>query len=374
FGRTIDYLRVSVTDRCNFRCLYCMPAEGTVFVPREEILSFEEIETIVGIAARLGIHKVRLTGGEPLVRQDIAVLVRMIASIPGIQDVSMTTNGSLLPDLAQPLKEAGLRRLNISLDSLDEEVCERMSRGGKLQDVLAGIQAAQDAGLAPIKVNAVVVRGLNDLEAPALARLSVTQNLHVRFIELMPIGWSPEDEPAWEVGSACEDRGEASASHAFGKSLVTIDEERMTQQALSTPIRGLETLGFEDLRERFVSSQETRERIERTFGPLEPAEVVTNGPARVFRIPGAGGTLGFISQISHDFCASCNRMRLTAEGTLRPCLMADGEEDLRAALRGGGGRAEVERRILRALGNKPFEHRLNEGIEPHSRVMSQIGG
>ncbi|HET6385495.1 MAG TPA: GTP 3',8-cyclase MoaA [Armatimonadota bacterium] len=374
FGRTIDYLRVSVTDRCNFRCLYCMPAEGAVFVPREEILNFEEIAAIVGVAARLGVRKIRLTGGEPLVRRDIVELTRMVAGIPGIRDLSMTTNGSLLGELARPLYNAGLRRINISLDSLDEEICERMSRGGKLSEVLEGIDAAQRAGLDPIKLNAVVVRGLNDEEVGRLARLSVTRGLHVRFIELMPIGWSPDDEPVWETGSGCESRGEKSAAHAFGDSFVPLESVDWKATAQSTPIRGLETIGFAEMRRRFVSAREIRARIEDELGPLTPAEVITNGPARSFRAAGGRGTIGFISQISHDFCETCNRMRLTAEGMLRPCLMADGEEDLREAIRGPEGEAEVERRILRALGNKPKEHRLDAGVEPHSRVMSQIGG
>ena len=374
FGRTIDYLRVSVTDRCNFRCVYCMPAEGAGFVPREDLLRFEEMNAIVRVMAELGVRKVRLTGGEPLVRRGVVDLVSQIAGIPGIRDVSMTTNGSLLGELAVPLQRAGLNRVNISLDSLRGETCERMSRGGKLEDVLAGIEAARSAGIDPIKLNTVVVRGLNDDEVADLAFLSITSGLHVRFIELMPIGWGPEDEPSWEEGSGCSSRGSRSAAVSFGASLIPFDGENLRAAALRTPIRGLETLGFHDLRMRFVSSGETRERIEQSLGTLEPAGVVTNGPAHAFRVPGAAGTIGFISQISNDLCLGCNRMRLTSEGRLRPCLMADGEEDLRAPLRDGSGLDEVEKRILRALGAKPKEHRLNEGSEPISRVMSQIGG
>ena len=351
-----------------------MPPEGVEFLPREDLLTYEEIAQIVGVAARLGVRKVRLTGGEPLVRRDIETLVAEVAAIPGIEDISMTTNGSQLQRLARPLKHAGLKRLNISLDSLDEETCERMSRGGRLSEVLDGIEAAQEVGLWPIKVNAVVVRGLNDAEAPDLARLSLSRGLHVRFIELMPIGWAPDDEPCWEIGTGCSSRGEKSVAHSFHPSLIHLDEGKLKAEARTTPIRGLETLGFSDLRKRFVSSDETRGRIEHALGPLEPASVVTNGPARVFRVPGSSGSIGFISQISQDFCVNCNRMRLTAEGRIRPCLMADGEEDLRDALRSGDGEAEVERRILRALGNKPKEHHLDTGMEPASRVMSQIGG
>ncbi|MCA1595820.1 MAG: GTP 3',8-cyclase MoaA [Chloroflexi bacterium] len=374
FGRRIDYLRISVTDRCNFRCLYCMPAEGVPFVEKSELLSFEEIASIVAVAARLGVRKIRLTGGEPLVRRDLDHLVARISAVPGIGEISLTTNGALLGSLAGPLARAGLKRINVSLDSLDEETCQRMSRGGQLADVLDGIHAAKEAGLDPIKINAVVVRGLNDHEVGRLARLSATHGFHVRFIELMPIGWSSDDEPAWEVGSGCESRGEKSAAHAFGPSLISLDSAELKRSAALLPIRGLETLGFRDLRTRFVPSSETRERIEAELGALEPAEVVTNGPARSFRIAGAPGTVGFISQISHDFCQTCNRMRLTAEGKLRPCLMADGEEDLREALRSGGGERAVEALFLRALANKPEEHHLDAGVEPHSRVMSQIGG
>jgi len=322
FNRPISYLRVSVTDRCNLRCIYCMPAEGVPWRPHEEILSYEEIETVVRAAASLGITKVRLTGGEPLVRKGLVDLVAMIASIPGIDDLAMTTNGTLLARHAEELKAAGLKRVNVSLDSLWPERFRRITRLGELSDTLEGIAAAKEAGLVPVKVNTVVIRGLNDDEVVDFARLTVEGDWHVRFIEVMPLG----DNAEWA-----------------GNGYVPMDE-----------VRG---------------------RIERELGELIPAKLaVGSGPARYYRLPGARGTIGFITPISKHFCYQCNRLRLTADGHLRPCLLSDYEIDLRTPLRQGATIEEIKCLIVEAVRAKPERHHLSEGILPHERTMSEIGG
>ena len=318
FERPISYLRISVTDRCNFRCLYCRPAEGIRLRPSEEILRFEEIERVARAAASLGINKVRLTGGEPLVRKGVVDLVEMLASIPGLDDLSMTTNGALLAKYAQSLAQAGLKRVNVSLDSLKEERFREITRGGRLNDTLMGIDAARKAGLSPIKVNMVVVRGLNDDEILDFARLS-EEGWHVRYIELMPLG------PAVEW-------------------------------------RGL-------------SVGEIREEIERHLGSLEPAKVdVGGGPARYYRLPGAQGTIGFIGPISECFCERCNRLRLTADGRLRPCLLSDEEIDIKTPLRRGATLAELREILSQGAHIKPPRHRLAEKVWPRERTMWEIGG
>ncbi len=318
FERPISYLRISVTDRCNFRCLYCRPAEGIRLRPSEEILRFEGIERVARAAAGLGINKVRLTGGEPLVRKGVVALVRMLASIPGLDDLSMTTNGALLAKYAQSLAQAGLKRVNVSLDSLKEERFREITRGGNLNDTLMGIDAARKAGLSPIKVNMVVVRGLNDDEILDFARLS-EEGWHVRYIELMPLG------PAVEW-------------------------------------RGL-------------SVGEIREEIERHLGSLEPARVdVGGGPARYHRLPGAQGTIGFIGPISECFCERCNRLRLTADGRLRPCLLSDEEIDIKTPLRRGATLAELREILSQGAHIKPPRHRLAEKVWPRERTMWEIGG
>lgn len=361
FGRTIDYLRISVTDRCNFRCVYCMPEEGADVAPKEWILRYEEIATIVRVAAELGIRKVRLTGGEPLVRKDIAQLVRMIAHTPGIAEVSMTTNGFLLSHHARELKEAGLSRINISLDTLHPDRFVRIARRGSLQQVLEGIEAARQVGLSPIKLNMVVMRGFNDDEVADFARLTLHQPYHVRFIELMPINWND--------GS---DSGEFLQQQFRRRIFAHADEPSFQLVQLQPASRSM--LSAAEMRRLFVPVDEMRQRIEREVAPLEPAEVVTNGPARTFRLPAAQGTVGFISQVTHDFCANCNRLRLTADGFLRPCLMADGEVDLRTPLREGKGEEEIRRLFLHTVAHKPERHYLAEGIAPVARGMSQLGG
>lgn len=332
-GRTIDYLRISLTDRCNFRCIYCMPEEGVCQLSHDDILRIEEIARVVRVAAGLGVRSVRLTGGEPLVRKGVADLVREIARTPGIENVSMTTNGVLLPKMADELKRAGLSRVNISLDTLDPVQFRQITRRGELRQTLDGIEAALAAGFDPVKVNAVVVRSLEQ-DYLAFARMSVDRPLHVRFIEYMPVGessggcgcgWGPEDVvPSEELFEAINERARAEGMDG----LVPAGDDR--------------PLGW--------------------------------GPARYFEFPGAQGTVGFISPLSRHFCGECNRVRLTADGKLRPCLFSDDEYDVRAALRGQVG-ADVDgavRAVFAAvLGAKPDEHHDKVGTE---RGMSQIGG
>ncbi len=322
FGRAINYLRVSVTDRCNLRCVYCMPAEGIEKRPHRDILSYEDLSLVVGAAAELGISKVRITGGEPLVRMDLPDLVRMIASTRGIDDLSMTTNGTLLARHATALAEAGLHRVNISVDTLRPDRFRQITRRGNLEDVWAGLEAAQAAGLTPIKLNMVVVRGLNDDEIGDFARRTLTHGWHVRYIELMPIGANVD----WAGDGA-------------------------------------------------VPIPEVRARIEAEAGPLEPVHGPRgNGPARYYRLPGATGTLGFIGAISEHFCTSCNRLRLTADGRLRPCLMSSEEIDLSAPLRKDASMEEVKALLSQAIHRKPPGHRLSEAVTPQDRTMAQIGG
>jgi len=322
FGRAINYLRVSVTDRCNLRCVYCMPAEGIEKRPHRDILSYEDLTLIVRAAAELGISKVRLTGGEPLVRMDLPDLVRMSASIPGIDDLSLTTNGTLLARHAAALAGAGLHRVNISLDTLRADRFRQITRRGSLEDVWAGLDAAHAAGLTPIKLNMVVVRGLNDDEIADFARRTLTHGWHVRYIELMPIGANVD----WA-----------------GDGVVSIPE--------------------------------VRARIEAEVGPLEGVHGPRgNGPARYYRLPDADGTIGFIGAISEHFCTTCNRLRLTADGRLRPCLMSTEEIDLSAPLRAGASLEEVKALLGHAILHKPSGHRLGEAVSPRDRTMAQIGG
>jgi len=320
--RPISYLRVSVTDRCNLRCLYCLPPEGVPLRSHDEILRYEEIDRVVRAAAGLGISKVRLTGGEPLARAGIANLVSMLARIPGVDDLSMTTNGTLLARYARALRAAGLKRVNVSLDTLREERFARITRGGKLADALEGIEAAREAGLAPIKVNSVILRGLNEDEIVDLAGLTVTHDWHVRFIELMPL------------------------NHV--------------------------ALGPE---QAHVPNEEVRQTIVSSLGDLLPAQPIHgSGPAAYYRLAGARGTIGFISPVSEHFCGHCNRLRLTADGRLRPCLLADSELDVRSALRSGASIDEIQALLRQAILAKPTQHHLGEHILPRGRVMSQIGG
>jgi cyclic pyranopterin phosphate synthase len=329
-GRTIDYLRISVTDRCNLRCLYCMPEEGVPWKPHDAMLSLEEILQFVRIAASEGFSHIRLTGGEPLVRLGVVDLVRDIAQTPGIERVAMTTNGILLPKYANSLREAGLNRVNISLDTLDPEQFTHITRWGKIDDVFAGIDTALLVGFDPVKINAVVVRSLNQ-DLLAFARLSIDRPLHVRFIEYMPVG-NPEGEEG--LGWSEKD---------------TIPNEELIAH----------------IRERAAAEG---------LGELIPLDTATKpegwGPAQYYQFEGAAGTVGFISALSRHFCGECNRLRLTAEGELRPCLFSDSEYDVRAALRSGDD-ADVRRILYEALGAKPDEHHNQVGT---TRLMSQIGG
>lgn len=349
FGRTIDYLRVSLTDQCNLRCMYCMPEDGLPFLPKEATLSDDELVRIVRIAAKMGVRKVRLTGGEPLMRRNLPALVARIASSPEITDLSATTNGFLLGRDAQALADSGLHRVNVSLDTLEPERFKQIARRGSLDRVLAGIQAAIDAGLAPLKLNCVVMKGLNDDEAVAFADWTTREAIHVRFIELMPIRWNLDDTPA------------APETHVRADQLDV-------HQAEGGMLSDLQ------MRRLFVPWAETRARIEAAFGALEEAQIPTNGPARAFRVPGAPGTVGFISQISDDLCVRCNRLRLTSDGFLRPCLMEDGELDLRTPMREGCDDAFLEGLFEVVVANKPARHYLAQGQKVRNRAMSQIGG
>jgi cyclic pyranopterin phosphate synthase len=325
YNRPISYLRVSVTDRCNLRCIYCMPSAGVRWRPHEQTLRYEEIATIVRAATEVGVDKVRLTGGEPLVRRGIVDLVRMLAAIPGVKDLAMTTNGILLAQYAQDLAEAGLQRVNISLDTLRPERFRRITRRGELADVLAGVEAARQANLTPIKFNTVVIRGMNDDEIIDLARRTQEAGWNLRFIELMPVGNGGLVNKDWE--------------------------------------------------ERVVTADEIKRQVEATLGPLKPARVAQGGgPARYYRLPEAEGTLGFITPVSEHFCTRCNRLRLTADGQLRPCLLSDQEIDLRTPLRHGAGAAEIKELLLDGIACKPKQHHLALDQHPQSRAMSEIGG
>jgi len=322
FRRPITYLRISVTDRCNLRCVYCMPEAGLPWIEKREILTYEEIERIVAAAASVGVSSIRLTGGEPLVRRDLPELVRRLAAIPGIEDLALSTNGLLLADEAGPLAAAGLRRVNVSLDTLRPERFESIARRPGLERVLAGIDAAIAAGLAPLKINCVVMRGTNDDEVAAFAALTRERPVFVRFIEMMPV-------------------------------LDNLDAQR----------------------DAYVSSDEILERIG-AVGALQPAPGPGgNGPARYFAFADAPGAVGVISPLSHDYCETCNRVRLTADGRLRLCLFGDYEIDLRTPLRAGATRDELAALFHGGMLIKPERHHLRLG-EPASRMraFSEIGG
>lgn len=324
FGRVITYLRISLTDRCNLRCVYCMPQEGLQWQACADQLSAEEIVRVVETAAQGGVKRVRLTGGEPLVHPHIVEIVRRIAAIQNIDEVSLTTNAMLLERLAQPLADAGLTRVNISLDSLDADKFRRITRGGDLNRVWRGIAAAEHAHLLPLKLNTVIVRGLNADELPALARLTLENDWHVRFIEIMPIG-------------NAQDWGE----------------------------------GFPAPSERYVSVQEMRAQLSSLN--LQPeTSPVGNGPARTFRILNALGTVGFISPLGEHFCQNCNRLRLTSDGRLRSCLVIPAEVSLRDAVRSG---KPLEEFFQQAIAHKPEHHDMLATVPAGSqRGMSQIGG
>lgn len=348
FDRRIDYLRVSITDRCNFRCVYCMPEQGFPATPKTEHLTIDEMARLVSVAVASGITKVRLTGGEPLLRKDLPWLVRTIAELPGVKDLSCTTNGYLLDEQASILAESGLHRINVSLDTLRPERFTDIARRGSLDRVLAGIEAALDSGLAPVKINCVLMKGVNDDEVADFAALTLDRDLHVRFIELMPMRWNLDEGPSYQPGCV--------------SGLVQL---RQT---------GGDMLSDSQMRRMFHPAAEALADISARFGEAQPAEVQTNGPARSYRIPGAVGSIGFISQITNDFCERCNRLRLTHDGFLRPCLMSDGELDLRTPLREGASDADLASLFEYVVAHKPERHYLAEGQKVVGRGMSQIGG
>jgi GTP 3',8-cyclase len=320
YGRNIHYLRISLTDKCNMRCVYCM-TEDMVFQPNDELLTTAEIRRLVQIFARLGVDKIRLTGGEPTVHPDLLAIVRDIRAA-GITRISMTTNGLRLAELAAPLKQAGLERVNVSVDTIDPERFHRVTRWGRLGKVLDGVYAAEAAGLTPVKINAVIARGFNEQDIADLARLTLSHPWQVRFIEMMPFG----------------------------------DVAEFAQNAT-------------------ISQAEIMRRIEEEVGALHPiAEGRLDGEARLYRLAGAQAAVGFISTLTNPFCASCSRVRLTADGHLRLCLLRDDEGDVLTPLRRGATDDELEQLIRSLIWRKPWGHSLPDGLIPLERVMSQIGG
>jgi cyclic pyranopterin phosphate synthase len=319
FGRSIEYLRISVTDRCNFRCLYCMPKEGLQWLPKEEILSYEEIASVVRQLAPLGLRRLRITGGEPTIRPALEQLVAQLRAIPEVEDIALSTNGVRLPELAQPLRGAGLDRVNLSADSLRPDRIVAIARRDLSFDPIRAAQAAQAAGLSPIKINMVVMRGVNDDEIVDFARLTLEHPWHVRYIELMPVG----------------------------------------------ELRELTS-------EHIVPSDEVLDRIA-SLGALEPGGGPPrgNGPAAYYHFAGAPGSIGVITPMTHTYCGSCNRVRLTANGRLRTCLFGDHEVDLRTPLRANEALAPYFRR---ALSEKPREHALLQMKVGGLRALSQVGG
>jgi cyclic pyranopterin phosphate synthase len=322
FRRPITYLRVSVTDRCNLRCVYCMPEAGLPWIPKPDVLTFEEITSIVGAAASIGVRSIRLTGGEPLIRRDLDHLVAMIAAVPGIDDIALSTNGLLLEQQAPALAAAGLRRVNVSLDTLHEDRFTAIARRPGLDRVLAGIDAAIAHGLGPVKINCVVMRGANDDELESFARMTRERAVHIRFIEVMPVH----------------------------------DNVEMQKDA-------------------WVSSDEVLARL----GALGELHAVPNphgnGPARTFAYDDAPGTVGVISPLAHDYCETCNRVRLSADGRLKLCLFGDNMIDLRTPLRTGGGEEAIVDILRASMHVKPERHHLDLGqTASMMRAFSEIGG
>jgi len=321
FGRNVHYLRISLTDKCNLRCTYCMP-ENMIFRPTAELMQDDELLRLVQLFALLGFDKFRLTGGEPTVRLGVVNLVRQIAAVPGVNSLSMTTNGVLLKKLARPLKAAGLQRVNVSLDTLDAGRFNKITRRGKFDDVWEGILEAEQAGLTPIKLNAVVARGFNDCDVVDLARLTYAHPWQMRFIEMMPFAGATD----------------------FQQSQV-------------------------------VKAEEMQEKIVAALGPLEMInDGVLDGEARIYRLAGAQGELGFISSVSLPFCATCGRARLTADGKLRLCLLRENEVDLLTPLRQGASLEDLRQVIVNGIWHKPWGHGLADGEVALNRVMSEIGG
>ena len=320
YHRRIDYMRISVTDRCDLRCIYCTEKS----VPRlthGDILRYEEIQKIVQAAARLGVKSLRITGGEPLMRPDLGNLIKMLVQVEGIDDISLTTNGTLLSRYADELKVAGLKRVNISLDTFKADKFKSITGSDKLKDVFSGIEAAKKARLEPIKINVVVMRGINDNEILDFARMSINEGWHVRYIEKMP--------------------------------LVTAELDN----------------------NQLVSVAEMMATVQKSLGQLEPCmAAVGNGPAKYYKLPNARGTIGFIGPVTDCFCSQCNRFRITADGGLRPCLLEDDEIDIKGPLRSGASIGELEQLMRQAAALKRERHRLNETFVPGRKKMWQIGG
>jgi len=329
FGREISYLRVSITDRCNYRCIYCKPEEQFEFIPHEEILRYEEIVEIIEEAVNLGVTKVRITGGEPLARKGVVDFIKKLREIKKLEDISLTTNGFFLSEYAEKLKDAGLNRVNISLDSLQEEKYKRITRGGSLEKALKGIDSALKAGLLPIKINTVLIRGINDDEVEDFVRLTLGRPLNIRFIEFMPSGEELKD----------------------------------------------------NYRDKFISVLEIKESLAEKYS-FRPVDINSgDGPAKYYQIKGGQGTIGFITALSQHFCKTCNRIRLTSEGKLRPCLFSNMEVDIKQAIRNAKTDDKIIRsKIIRnnigeAISIKPEGHKLNEKFSNRdSFKMSKIGG
>jgi cyclic pyranopterin phosphate synthase len=320
FNREIDYLRVSVTDRCNLSCVYCMPRRRRRSFRAGDILTSDEIRMIARVAMRFGLRKIRLTGGEPLVRDDILSIVSSLKRL-GVRELGLTTNGVLFTGMASKLKEAGLDRVNISLDTLDPEKYEGITGGGRLGNTLEAVEEAGLAGLTPVKINMVPMRGVNDDEILDFARLTLHKPYHVRFIEFMPSG----------RGSLWDER-------------------------------------------KCVKTWEVKRRVTDALGPLEKLRFRGRGPSRNYRIEGAAGVLGFISPVSHDFCYRCNRLRINAVGKIRPCLFSRTEVDIGTPMRRGAGEKEIERLFALAIQVKPEGGYLNGHEEASVPTMSRIGG
>jgi GTP 3',8-cyclase len=321
-SREITYLRVSITDRCNLRCIYCMPPQGLSLMEHEDILSYEEIVRIVNVSAQIGITKVRLTGGEPLLRRNVCHLVRGIIDVPGIQDVSLTTNGVLLKQMARPLWEAGLRRINISLDTLNPLKFRKITRRDHYHAVYDGIREAESVGFSPIRINVVAMKGINDDELGCFARLSMEKPYSIRFIEYMPMGNASD----WDAS-------------------------------------------------RFLSGDEIMTQLEK-YGRLHAiARQASDGPCRRFRFEGAHGEIGLISPITNHFCESCNRLRLTADGKFRSCLLSDNEVAVRNILRERRSNEDLAALICEAISKKPRRHGMHAGTRlPSLKHMFQVGG
>ncbi|HBO83713.1 MAG: cyclic pyranopterin phosphate synthase MoaA [Deltaproteobacteria bacterium GWC2_42_11] len=323
YNRSIDYLRISITDRCNLRCVYCMPLEGIQLAEHDNILRYEEFLRIVRICAAHGVKRIRLTGGEPLIRKGVVDFIRNIAGIKGIDDLSLTTNGVLLEEYARELKHGGLNRVNVSLDSLKKDRFKQITRADNLENVLRGLDEAERAGLSPVKVNIVTIKGFNDDEILDFALMTKKKPYHIRYIEYMP----------FDVG-----------------------------------------VGWQ--RDKCITTTEIKGIIERhqELIPLGDHEKRT-GPARRYRFSDGIGEIGFISPVSDHFCGSCNRLRLTADGKLRTCLFSDDEIDVRSALRGGFSDKEIENILFNAVRKKPERHYINDNVfKKCSRTMSLIGG